>query len=290
MLAVTARRTALVAAALALCASLGPAAVSAPAQTDAAAAVKEVTRDFRRDGVITPCDHTLGELRAVKANLPADFAEEFPDFEAAVEAAIEARRDDECPTPGSRAGGGSDNSGGGGSGGGDSSNPTPTPTPAPTPAPTPFATPAPTTPAPVTPAPVTPAAPVTPGAAPAPTPEETPVPDPTPAPGDDVPGADVPPAVTPVPAPVAPAVPPGPTPMPEPTLGPDDDGRGLMVAGVLAGAPLGLIALAALVLFVLARLGLAEGERARMRHAWSEAGLRASGTWADFTDWLRLGR
>lgn len=268
------------AAALALCVSLGPGAGSAPAQVNAAAAVKQVTRDFRREGVITPCDHSLGELKAVKANLPARFVEEFPDFEAAVDAAIEARRENECPTPGSRAGGGSDddNSGGGESG---------TPTPTPTPAPTPFATPAPTTPAPVTPAPVTPA-PVTPDPTPAPTPERTPVPDPTPAPGDDVPGADVPPAVTPVPA--APVVPPGPTPTPEPTLGPDEDGRGLMVAGVIAGAPLGLIALAALVLFVLARLGIAETERARMRHAWSEAGLRASGTWADFTDWLRLGR
>jgi hypothetical protein len=26
------------------------------------------------------------------------------------------------------------------------------------------------------------------------------------------------------------------------------------------------------------------------RHAWSEAGYRASGTWAEFTDWVRLGR
>lgn len=284
MLAVTARRTALVAAALALCVGLGPGAVSAPAQVDAAAAVKQVTRDFRRDGVITPCDHSLGELKAVKANLPPEFVEEFPDFESAVDAALEARREDECPTPGSRAGGGSDeDDSGGGGGGGESGSPTSSPTP--------FATPAPTTPAPVTPAPVTPA-PVTPVPTPAPTPrpERTPVPDPTPAPGDDVPGADVPPAVTPVPAPVAPVVPPGPTPTPEPTLGPDEDGRGLMVAGVIAGVPLTLVALAALVLFALARLGLAETERARMRHAWGEAGVRAAGTWADFTDWLRLGR
>jgi hypothetical protein len=28
----------------------------------------------------------------------------------------------------------------------------------------------------------------------------------------------------------------------------------------------------------------------RMRHASSEAGWRASATWAEFTDWLRLGR
>ena len=27
-----------------------------------------------------------------------------------------------------------------------------------------------------------------------------------------------------------------------------------------------------------------------VRHAWSEAGYRASGTWAEFTDWVRLGR
>ena len=28
----------------------------------------------------------------------------------------------------------------------------------------------------------------------------------------------------------------------------------------------------------------------RTRHALGEAGWRASATWADFTDWLRLGR
>jgi hypothetical protein len=29
---------------------------------------------------------------------------------------------------------------------------------------------------------------------------------------------------------------------------------------------------------------------ARARHSWREAGYRVSSTWAEFTDWLRLGR
>ncbi len=28
----------------------------------------------------------------------------------------------------------------------------------------------------------------------------------------------------------------------------------------------------------------------RARHAWQELGLRSSATWAEFVDWVRLGR
>ena len=66
-----------------------------------------------------------------------------------------------------------------------------------------------------------------------------------------------------------------------------------------AGVPLVLWLLAALLLvgalaYLVARLVAANAEEGgrldRSRHARSEAGWRASGAWADFTDWLRLGR
>jgi hypothetical protein len=58
----------------------------------------------------------------------------------------------------------------------------------------------------------------------------------------------------------------------------------------------GAIALGAVALLVLALWGLAQARGwdppwlARVRHAWAEAGYRASATWAEFADWLRLGR
>lgn len=57
-----------------------------------------------------------------------------------------------------------------------------------------------------------------------------------------------------------------------------------------------LIAAGALVLLALLLWGLARSRgwdpvwNARMRHAWGEAGYRTTSTWAEFTDWLRLGR
>lgn len=59
---------------------------------------------------------------------------------------------------------------------------------------------------------------------------------------------------------------------------------------------IGAIALGALALVVLALWGLLQARGwdptwlARARHAWAEAGFRATSTWAEFTDWLRLGR
>jgi len=57
-----------------------------------------------------------------------------------------------------------------------------------------------------------------------------------------------------------------------------------------------LIAAGALLLAALALWGLARSRGwdppwvARARHAWGEAGFRTTSTWAEFTDWLRLGR
>ena len=50
------------------------------------------------------------------------------------------------------------------------------------------------------------------------------------------------------------------------------------------------LALAALWWSLTAWRGLEPRWLVGARHAWSEAGYRAAGTWAEFTDWVRLGR
>ena len=63
-----------------------------------------------------------------------------------------------------------------------------------------------------------------------------------------------------------------------------------------AGVPVVLVVAGALVLLVLVLWGLARWWAweprwlVRWRHATGEAGWRASAAWAEFTDWLRLGR
>jgi hypothetical protein len=66
--------------------------------------------------------------------------------------------------------------------------------------------------------------------------------------------------------------------------------------GGLSGAAIAIIALAALL--VLACLAWALARRRAfephwllsLRHAMAEAGFRASATWSEFADWVRLGR
>jgi hypothetical protein len=56
-------------------------------------------------------------------------------------------------------------------------------------------------------------------------------------------------------------------------------------------AALGVLLVIALLVWLWARLRGWDSELgARTRHAWSEAAFRVSATWAEFTDWLRLGR
>jgi hypothetical protein len=58
---------------------------------------------------------------------------------------------------------------------------------------------------------------------------------------------------------------------------------GLLIPGILVGiALLGGLALGA--------FALAARRSPRFEHAWREAAFRTRGTWADFSDWLKLGR
>jgi hypothetical protein len=60
---------------------------------------------------------------------------------------------------------------------------------------------------------------------------------------------------------------------------------------VAGAAALGALLLLALLLWGWARLrGWDPTWAARARHAWGEAGYRVTNTWAEFSDWLRLGR
>jgi hypothetical protein len=67
--------------------------------------VQSVVDDFRADGEITPCKHTVQALERTSQLNPSDIAQYSPDFPAAVEAALEERRHDDCrkatasPTP-----------------------------------------------------------------------------------------------------------------------------------------------------------------------------------------------
>lgn len=119
--------------------------------------------------------------------------------------------------------------------------------------------------------------------------ETTPAPD---TPTSTTPGATDTGAAAPPPATTAP--PPGAEPAPAPAgeaaapaAGDDRDLTPLWIA---------LIALGALLLLALATWGWARMRGwdppwvARVRHSWGEAGYRTTSTWAEFTDWLRLGR
>jgi hypothetical protein len=54
--------------------------------------------------------------------------------------------------------------------------------------------------------------------------------------------------------------------------------------------PIVLIAIALLGLLAVALSALFARRNPRLQHAWREAAFRTRGTWADFSDWLRLGR
>jgi hypothetical protein len=59
---------------------------------------------------------------------------------------------------------------------------------------------------------------------------------------------------------------------------------------VLLGAVGALLLLGGLTAVMIGPLGIGARRLTPLRHAWSEAGFRAGGAFADFTDWVRLGR
>jgi hypothetical protein len=220
---------------------------------DASKEVKAVYTDYSRDGVIDVCDHTRETLQETLDSIEADFDRDFPDFREAVKAGIQRHDKNRC--------------------GGDATA-TPTPTATATATASPSATASPDDGA------LPPASdhggddsgalPPATGS----TPEDGSLP-----PSTDDGSTTQPPAATVAP-PVAATTP---TPVPTPAVVTRSSTDGLLVPGILIGiALLGAAALA---------VSAFTGRRSpRMRHAWSEAAYRTKSTWADFSDWLKLGR
>lgn len=221
---------------------------------------QKVYDDYRSDAAIQPCDHTVATYRRTLKQITPAVEEQTPAFRPAVEAALRERESgkrgclqQDSPTqPGTN---------GGATAGGTSGSTDTTPSP-----------PAQTAPAP-TPAPAPPSS-------------GTPAPQ---APGGSAPSVPATPTPTPTVAPAPPVANSAPPPATAPTLlNHPHEGTplGLWIA-------LGLLALSALlVAFALLarRLGWGEERLAGPRHAWGEASYRAGATWADFVDWIRLGR
>jgi hypothetical protein len=230
---------------------------------------QKVYDDYRSDAAIEPCDHTVAVYRRTLRQITPDVEEETPAFRPAVEAALRERErgrrgclEGDSPTQPGRNGDADGAAGGTTDGGSDTPSP-----------PAQTATPAPTTPPAPTPTPA-------PRASDAPPPADR-------GGADGTPGAPATPTPTVAPPPpVADSAPPAPT---APTLL-DHPHTGTPTGLLIA---LGLVALAALLtaLALLARrLGWGEERLAPARHAWAEATYRAGATWADFLDWIRLGR
>jgi hypothetical protein len=230
---------------------------AAKAPADASKEVKAIYTDYRRDGRIEACDHTPAALQDALDTIEPDFDRDFPDFREALEAGIRTHDRNRC----------------------DEEDADPTP------------------PATATPDDSTPTQP-------APTPDDGTLPE------DDSGGTDdggalppedgtlppddggalpedgtlpeqgaIPPPAAPTPTPVPSATP---TPSPTPAIVTRSGVDGLLIPGIMIGvALLGAAALA---------YSAIRGGNPRVQHAWSEARYRARGTWADFSDWLKMGR
>jgi hypothetical protein len=225
---------------------------AARAQDNWPADVQQVYNDYRMDGVIEVCDHTQATLEQTRDTIKPDFDRDYPDFREAVEAGIDKHKDGGCGGDSSSS---SDDSGSG--------------------AAPPAATSTPDT-----------------GTSSGALPEASPTPDtgtesgtlPDVSPTPTVPPEDaIPPQTGATPVPTVPPAAPAATPAPaEPKI-------------VHAGhrsltLPIILIVIAILGALALALSALLARRNPRLRHAWREAAFRTRGTWADFSDWLRLGR
>jgi hypothetical protein len=224
---------------------------AARAQDKWPADVQKVYDDYRADGVIEVCDHTQATLETTRDTIKPDYDRDYPDFREAVEAGIDKHKDGGC-------GGDSSSSDDSGSG---TAPPAATSTPdtGTSSGALPDASPTPKT-----------------GAESGTLPDASPTP--TVPPEDQIPPQS---GVTPVPTvpPAAPAA----TPPPAEAKVVHAGHRSLTL-------PIVLIAIALLGALALALSALLARRNPRLQHAWREAAFRTRGTWADFSDWLRLGR
>jgi hypothetical protein len=237
-------------AALALLAAVPAASHAQEPPADASREVKAIYDDFGNDGKLDVCDHTRANLQEALDTIEPSFHTDFPDFREALEAGIQDHEKGRC---------------------GADATPTATAT-----------------------ATASPQATATPesgdlpqhdgggddgtGAVP---PEDGSLP---PEFGDTAPQPEAatpaPTAAAPTPAPPAAAVP---TASPTPVIVTRSNTDGLLLPGILLGiALLGATALAA--------FAIASRRSERFNHVWREAAFRTRGTWADFSDWLKLGR
>lgn len=219
--------------------------------------VRSIYRDFESDGRIDDCDHTEKALKIARRSISDTYKEEFPDFRDALTAALERHRKGQCVEP------------------------------TPTPAPAPSSTPAPSTGTTTPPPPVSTPAPIPPPSSSPPESGSLP-------PGFGSGGSSTKPpkgSVTPVPTPGEGAIPETtPTPTPAPAALPPKlvvtraaTNTNLFVPGtLLIVALLGLLAAGLSALFA-----KRSGRMPAFDQAWREAGYRVSGTWSDFSDWLR---
>ena len=215
-----------------------------------------VIDDFQSDGSITACDHSAQDLRDAQEAIGPDIEQYSPELPSAIEAALSARAAGGCGSGGGDGGGGGGSGAGGGGGDGGATGGGAAGGSAGPGAP---------------PGSGAGAAPGTPGGG-----------------GSGLPGQG------------------GPTPGPQADLTADPSVAGQAVprnaqpavAGA-ADAPAPILLLA--ILGALLALGAAAFALGRWwafepawllgtRHSWHEAGFRASAVWAEFRDWVRLGR
>jgi hypothetical protein len=247
-----------------------PSASSADAKKDWPKDVQRVYDDYRRDGVIDVCDHTQQALQKTLDTIEPAYDQDYPDFREAVSAGIERHEAGKCTDDSSSSGG----SGGGGTGAGAGAGAGASPTPAATASPSPSAT--------------TDSGSSDSGAESGALPPSSddsgsgsdsgtvPPEDDVPPAATATPAATPPPAATATPLPATPAV------SPEPAI--------VHTGHRSLAFPIALIALAILAALGLIAFYFFSRRNPRVSHAWQEAAFRTRGTWADFSDWLRLGR
>lgn len=226
---------------------------------------QRVYDDYRSDGKIEPCRHTVGVYRTTLKQITAAIEEDQPAFRPSAEAALEARQHESCDGDKPASSGNGTTGSTAGPGGSTGSTAPGTTTGA-------------TVPGPVTgdnsaqsPLAGDPSAGEGGSAARA---------APTPA---DTGGAPAPEgAAAPVPA----AVPAGATEQVLVNRPYKGTPTGLLIAAALLAATL----LAWLAALAARRFGWGEERLAGARHAWGEAAFRTGGAWSDFLDWVRVGR